>query len=1057
MHRLYRHKIAKVGMYPGVKKSRRGRGYSLVELGVSVLIFSIIAGIVTVAVGRSQMTLANNKFSRLLEGRLGGLVEEVGTNDYLSIVQGTFERPKDPGCPAESVESCVILGTRDFTVSWTITPSCLFDCLATGDLLASSIVNFNEISQQIPYAVLIKASAELPGESPVTYSKLFINPSIGADGYGLVRVNFTDADYNGPVYLVSASRQVLSGSTSKNGVALLSGLVEVCTADSPCYLAMDSSGSTRRDDLTLDYATSVGDTGSVVLSQDSVSEVGATLLKVSPVQASLRAINADGRGAYASDLNSVCQGLQIPTVNSAHTVAVSCNSLQSSHITWETYFPTDNPLVELAIPVNTPLRFVSVTSAEPCIVPTSQLVYEQNVWAPAETCGNYSWGDPSLLKSSRTSSAVDVASGIFYRNEDILTVVELIWDGLMSQTAAAGVPSGQLWGSPNTLCSSCNRIVLPILVGPRIGTYKTLSKFVQPGESFFMDLEFVNSDNPYAEFQVKVTNAPYGLRYLQDPDCEIDCEGDEVNIGDIIVVSGGEFANFTFEFIADDYFESDYLGLEFSNVYSTSTVNVNLVAVGSENSPSEVYVSPVAVAQGGAYTADVLVVGTYGEGVTGVGSSITLNDDGIVMSLSSVEERGEGWYTISGNTLNVAAGNYPYTLSIGYVQAEGSLVVKQKIGSISGENAIILQNGNIAVNLTAEDLAGYPMAGASMWVDVLTPESESVIGVYPTVRGCKTAQSGICAVSVSAESSVKSGDYIFKVFSDNLQAQHTLEVRGVLSAIEYAPVVTRKGSTVGVRVRTLDARGEPIAGVTLSILTPLTGVTFSSTESDALGYANISIQTTVSTPTGINTLSLGYQTGVASLTFIANNVPATIQASQVVLEQGTSALTTVYVYDIAGAPVAGAIVNTSLPGMAASTGVATDQTGAATILVSAGATSKTGIRYMDIYSTDGVTRKVVVQVVLGVNAITSTGNVSAGLTGPVTWTLYSGSGSVMPGVPYSITSYGKGLVLSGDSGVTNAEGKVVMSVGTTSSVVRGYHNVVFNVAGKTLTSKIVVD
>ena len=1044
-------------MYLGVKESSRKRGYSLVELGVSIMIFSIIAGIVTVAVGRSQMTLANNKFARLLEGRLGGLVEEVGSANYLSIVQGTFEKPKDPGCPVESTESCVMLGTRDFTVTWTITPSCLFNCLETGDLLASSIVNFNEISQQVPYAVLIKASVELPGESPVAYSKLFINPSIGADGYGLVRVNFADSNYNGPVYLVSSSRQVLSGTTSKNGVALLSGLVEVCTADSPCYLALNSSGSTRRDNVTLDYATAVEGTGSVVLSQDSVSEVGATLIQVSPVQASLWAVNADGRGGYASDLNSVCQGLRIPTTNSQNAIAVGCNSLQSSHIAWETYFPTSDPLVELAIPLNVPLSFVSITSEEPCIIPTNQVVYEQNVWVPFETCGNYSWGDPNLLKSSRTASATSVASGVFYRNDSTTTAVDLIWDGSVSQTAAAGIPSGQVWGSPQTLCSDCARVVLPVLAGPRMGTYKTLSRFVQPGESFFMDLEFINSDNPYVPFQVKVTNAPYGLRYLQDLDCELDCEGDAVSINDIIVVDGTEFANFTFEFIADDYFESDYLGLEFTNAYGTSTFNINLVAVGDDNLPLEMYVSPVSATQGGTYTADVLVVGTYGEGVTGVGESITLDDEGTTMNLTSVEERGDGWYTISGNILNVAAGTYPYTLSIGYIQAQGNMAVGQKIGSISGENAVILQNGNITVNLTAEDLAGYPMAGASMWVDVLTDELESVIGAYPTVRGCKTTQTGTCAVSISAESSVKIGNYLIKVYSDSLQAQHTLEVQGVLSSIEYSPVVTRKGSTTGIRVRTLDARGEPIAGVTLSMLTPLVGVTFTATESDALGYADVSLQTTVSTPTGINTLSLGYQTGTASLIFIANSIPDTIVASRVVLEQGTSTLTTVYVYDILGAPVAGAVVNTSLTGLAASTGVITDQTGAATILVSAGATSVTGVRYMDVYSTDGVTQKVVVQVVLGVNAIASIGNVSAGLAGPVTWTLYSGSGSAMAGVPYSIASYANGLVFTSNSGVTNAEGKIVMTVGTTSSVVKGYHSVVFNVAGKTLTSKIVVD
>lgn len=1029
----------------------------MVELGVSLLIFSIIAGIVTVAVGRSQMTLANNKFARLLEGRLSGLVEEVGTGDYLSVVQGTFARPKDPGCPAESAESCVMLGTRDFAVSWTITPSCLFDCLDTGGLSASSIINFNEISQQIPYALLVKASAELPGESPVSYSRLFINPAIGADGYGLVRVNFADANYAGPVYLVNSDRQVLSGSTSKNGVALLSGLVDLCTTDSPCSLALDPSGSTRRGEITLDYATGVGDKSSIILSQDSVSEIGATLVRIFPVQAALLAVNIDNRSAYASDLNSICQGLRIPTVDSAYTVAVACNSLQSSHITWETYFPTDNPLVELAIPVNAPLVFVSVTSMEPCVVPAGQLVYEQNVWAAPADCGNYSWGDPNSVRSSRTSSVTDIASGTFYRNQDALTSVEIMWDGSVSQTAASGELSGQIWGTPETICTGCQRIVPPLLIGPRMGIYQTLSRFVQPGESFFMDLEFANIDNPYAEFQVKVTNAPYGLYYLQDPDCELNCEGQEVDDGDVIIVDGGEFADFTFEFIADNYFESDTLGLEISNGYATSDVNVNLMATGSENLPVEMYTSPIITEQGGFYSADVLIVGTYGEGVTGAGSAITLEDDGTMLSLVSVEEKGEGWYTISGGTLDVPAGDYAYTLNIGYIQAQGALGIGQKIGSVEGQDVTILQNGNITVNLTATDLAGYPMAGASMWVDILTLDSKSAIGVYPSVRGCSTAENGVCAVSISAESAVKAGNYLLNVFSDNLEAQNTLEIRGVLSSIEYLPVVARKGATTGVRVRILDARKEPLGGVTLNLLTPVAGVTFYATESDALGYADAVLQTTVNTPTGINILTLGHQTGTSSLIFTANNVPATILASRVVVEQGTSIMTTVYVYDSLGAPVSGAVVNTSLVGLAASSGMTTNQAGAATILISAGATSRTGIRYMDVYSTDGVTQRVIVQVILGVNAITVTGSVRTGTVSPVTWTLYSGSGSVMAGVPYSITRYGKGLVLSVNSGVTNPEGKVVIPVGTEDSVVKGYHDIVFAVAGRTLTSRVAVN
>jgi len=1056
-HRFYRRKTAGLGTHPGRMKWRKSRGYSLVELGVSILVFSLIAGIVTVAVGRSQMTLANNKFARLLEGRLSGLVEQVGSNDYVSLVHGTFEKPKDPGCPEDIKGSCVMLGTRDFYVDWTVTPACLFDCLDSGDLLASSVVNFNEISQQIPYALLITASVELPDESPVSYSKMFINPAIGADGYGLVRVSFANTNYSGPVYLVASDRQVLSGSTARNGVALLSGLVDTCTVTSPCALALSSSGSTRRGDLTLDYATAVGVRGNIVLTMDGVSEVGATIVGVSPVRASLLAVNADGRRGYAADINSICQGLRIPTEKSAHVVAVGCNSLQESHITWETYFPTGNPLVEIAIPVNMPLSVVSVTAEDPCIIPEGQLVYEQNSWVAAETCGNYSWGDPNLLKYSKTGEAVDVGSATFYRNETSLTAIELIWDGSVSESRASGAALSQLWGSPETRCSNCDRIVMPVLVGPRLGKYRTLSRIVEPGESFFLDLDFTNSDNPSVEFQVKVTHVPYGLHYLQDPDCEIDCEGEEVNYGDMVVTEGGELSTVPFEFIADDYFESDYLGLEISNAYDTQEIKLNLIASGDDNAPLEMYTSPLVVEQGGSYSAEVLLVGVYGEGVTGAGDLITLDDDGAYITLSSVEEIGEGWYTVTGSALNVAAGNYAYTLSVGYVQAEGIALVKQKAGSISGQDLTLTQNGTVTMSLAAEDLSGAPMQGANLWVDVRTPELLSVIGVYPTVRGCSTGESGSCTVQLSAESSVKTGTYIVRVFSEDLTAQNSLEVTGVLSYIEYPSVVNRKGSVTGVRVRALDARGEPLSGVTLSLASPVPGVTFSATESDDLGYADVSIQTTVNTPSGINTLSLVYGSGGASLVFVANNVPATISANRVVLEQGSSAITTVYVYDALGAPVVGATVDTYLSELSASGRSVTDATGAARILVAAGATAKTGVRYMEVTTTDGVSAKIRVQVILGVNGIAAAGEIKPGVTAPLTWTLYSGSGSVMSGVPYSVTRHAEYLVLESMSGVTDADGRIVMNVGTTGKTVKGFHDVVFEIAGKSFTSKVAVN
>ena len=215
-----------------------------------MMIFSIIAGIVTVAVGRSQLTLADNKFSRLIEGRLSGLVEEVSTGAYGDIINGTFSKPRDPGCPEDESESCVMLGTRDFAVQWTVTPSCLFNCLNGGDLLASSVVNFSEISQQTPYAVTLKASVDLPDGTLVTYSKLLVNPSTGADGYGLVRVNFSGNNYSGPIYLVSSERVVLSGGTVTNNVALLSGLAQTCSEATPCYLALNSAGSTREGSVT---------------------------------------------------------------------------------------------------------------------------------------------------------------------------------------------------------------------------------------------------------------------------------------------------------------------------------------------------------------------------------------------------------------------------------------------------------------------------------------------------------------------------------------------------------------------------------------------------------------------------------------------------------------------------------------------------------------------------------------------------------------------------------------------------------------------------------------
>ena len=1055
MHRLYRRRRPRVGTHLSYKTSRRG--YSLVELGVSMIIFSIIAGIVTVAVGRSQLTLADNKFSRLIEGRLSGLVEEVSTGAYGDIINGTFSKPRDPGCPEDEPESCVMLGTRDFAVQWTVTPSCLFNCLNGGDLLASSVVNFSEISQQTPYAVTLKASVDLPDGTLVTYSKLLINPSIGADGYGLVRVNFSGNNYSGPIYLVSSERVVLSGGTVTNNIALLSGLAQTCSEATPCSLALNSAGSTREGAVTLDYDSSVGPKSEIVLNTNNVTEISATIISVMPVTALLTGVNADGRVGYAADLNSICQGLRVPVAGD-YFIAPSCNSVQSNFIEWYSYFPTGNPLVELAIPINAPLSVVSLSSVPDCQTLPNQTVYYQGSWIPAtETCGNYSWGDPNVLRYPMSTQTENPLGTTFYREHVSSTNMELVWDGTLAESNASGAPSGQVWGSPNVSCSDCERISLPVLEGPRVGKYKTLTKFVQPGESFFLETVFNNVDNSSYTFDVKVTYAPYGLFYPQDPDCTLNCQGQSVEVNDMIVTNGGLSENVTFEFIADSSFESDYIEFEISNSEGAHRTKVNLLRTGDDNSPVEIIAGPIVAEQTGGYSSVILVTGTYGEGVTGIANEITIDEDSNMVTVSSVEEIGQGWYAIRGSALSVTSGVYQYAVNVGTLQSSGVLQISPKVGSVSVSDVLLTQNGSAEVTLSITDEAGWPMSGSNTWIDVRTEADENVIGVYPVLRGCNTGQDGTCVLTLTAESTVRAGNYIIQAYAKDKSAQAALSVTSIVSSITYPSVSLSKGESGGVRVRVLDARKDPVAGVTLSNQTLNTGITLTSSVSDSEGYANLSIYTSESTPTGINNLTLGYLEGTVSFVVSVLNVPSRIVISPIVLAQGTSVLVPVNVYDSDNEPVAGAVVNTEAEDLVSSTNVRTNIEGIATIAVSAGATISTGVRYITVTSADGVTAKVSVRIRAGARAVTASGVVTAGLVSNVTWTIYSGSGAYMGQAEYSIVKIDPNLTLSSYSGTTNANGSTTLSVSPSSNIVKGPYNVVFSIDGKDVVSRITVN
>lgn len=354
--------------------------FTLIELAISILIFSVVAGVATLAVGRAQLAMASGKLERETRAAVSSLLSQVSTNPYTLLSSGTFERPSP--CEQDLFKSCVTALGRNVEVTWVVTAG--FDSLG--------------FSAENPSSLEVSAAAELPSGTIIRLARTVVSPSGGSRG-GALRIRLGGFSYDGPVFLVDSSGAIVASAVSDGTEAVLRGDPAQCNIPAPCRLALSADGSTRNGDVTLDSGAVFGARSRVVLSESSVLETAAVIVPVAEVNVLLEAWSPSGRNARARDLASVCFWFSFEANGQVEHVP-ACNDEVADRVVLRTYKPNPaDPSLEVAIPQNTRIM-VSVDHPNggcPAIPGALAQSADGSGWlSNISVCTSRTWGSPAL-------------------------------------------------------------------------------------------------------------------------------------------------------------------------------------------------------------------------------------------------------------------------------------------------------------------------------------------------------------------------------------------------------------------------------------------------------------------------------------------------------------------------------------------------------------------------------------------------------------------------------------------------------------------------------------
>lgn len=932
-----------------VRACRARRGSTLVEIGLAMLLFMVIAGTVTAGVGRAVGKDADAQLDNMASDALDGLLAQVEAGGYASAI-GAASDPTLPGCP-DSDGVCVDVGPhRGRPVTFDVT-------VERDTRLAATVTT-----------AAVTAEVTLPGGSTVARGVRVLAPASGfAPGErGVVRIVF-DGPSPAHAYLLDGDNQAVVGSSAViDGTAIVSVPPAGCTGLDPCRLALAPRAPYFEDDsigLTADSAAQ-----QVTATSGAVADVTAATFRSGQATIALAATRPDGTGAGAPKVRgSVCLYAELPD----QTAAPLCN-LQDAAVINAASFPLPGREdLQLPLPAGVPLPVTTDRPDGTCPPVAGAVGHRVDGWQELAVCTSWTWGHPaSWQHGSDTATAFDTAT-VTLPLDGTAASYTATWSGASAQPAT-GLDLQPVWSKPREApgCASdgtctgvapgpppeadecpgqqCFSVATldPLVTGPRQGTYGVVTVSLPEAtnkQGFRMDFADPDGD----QVTVTLSEAPTGgiLR--------AGAGGRVLNLGDTVTTFTG----------------SGSVALEFEKPYGGSQLHRFAVTLDDGTTtvvqPVGVYQGPytwtvddgnasVTAAQGTTgHVVNFVAVGTSGNAIpNGKVDVAIVGDDGTTLETVNVvtDTGGNGGVTVD-LTGNPAAGEYQIRFTpadstihgIGNPAGHAPLTVLPTAGLLELVAADLAQGGTGAVTAAATDLAGDPMP--DVVVRLVLPDAPA--GATLDSYRCATDVTGACTVNILADAATPSGSYLVEATSGAFNASAGYRISPVVGRLRSDGTTVGQGATTTLTAVVLDRASQPAAGATVTATSSSADVTVTpSATSGADGTVEFTVTAAAGATPGPVRVTLTSGAVETNTTVEVRGVATTVELdpASVQLPRSGSAQVAVTVRDAAGQTLADVRVTSSVNGVDAATdaAVTTGPDGVATFTVEARGSSGSG-------------------------------------------------------------------------------------------------------------------
>lgn len=979
---------------------RRRRAYTLIEVVGATVLFvltvSLLAG-TTASVISSRMAMRR---SAQIDAVLDRLLDQVATNSFPKLLANNFDPPSR--CPGDAESSgslgrsCVVIGSSAVTVSWAVAAGA-DSANPSGPLDAADDVT-------------LTATAVRPDGSTFVRTRTVAAPYPAyRPGYASVRV-LLGGDFqllDSPVFLLSGTGFTTvqdAQRPSASGALVLRAPASACTSTSPCRLGLSTGtrrGMTSR--FTLDAASVTGSTSLIVLDASRVSDVRASVRRLSPIVLTIDApATQGGRHVGGPDslpeAGSVCVWFSFNDGVKAQRVP-GCN-FDGSSIRFSSYSPDDSGVLVGAPSMTDITLQADAPNLSSCPVIPGQRYFTGSAWATVSTvgvCSSWTWGRPSrLVIPGDSSSPYSIPATITATpGSPFVGIVE--WDSGADSTAApasgwgyqptfsdprnasacpswptACQPSWITGGStqapeattcPGAFCYGSQNAapaLIQVAYGASFQTTATWPYAVVAASSASTQFRTYFEDNENQAVSVTVLSSPSTgtLKF-----CTSSCS--TVSDGTLVAPA----LTTTSSLSANSYVTWQFDASATANATPSFTIRVSDGTAYRDEvvllppTAQAVVAQPLAttVAQSGVSTvyarvynsSGALASGTVTWGTPATGATTSAPQAATASGIATVALAGGTAQASTGLSLTARIGTWPSTrmasLSYQVTPQPGSIVFSSQSGTT------VQQSKSVTPTLTirVKDAAGAALPFEPVSLRTYNGSGAAWRGVYFSPGACLTDQTGSCALpTIAASSAAVAQSGTMQASTGTAAVSSPLSVTQLAARVLATSASVPQGSEAVFNLLVTDDALAPVASQSIT-LQGASGVSISKTAvtTGPTGLAAITATAAASAPSGkvlINATLVRVGSSDLVVPLSVQVVPVatsvSLSAPSVSVTRGQTSYVTVRASDSQGTPVPGAYETASCTasGVAISSGVSTVSDGTALLSIYAPTTNAAG-------------------------------------------------------------------------------------------------------------------